>query len=686
MKQYDAANIRNIAVVGHSGSGKTTLVEALAYRTGAVDRLGKVTEGNTVSDYDPEEIKRTSSLNLSIVPIEYSDTKINLLDAPGLFDFALGQTEAIRAAGTVLIVMSGKSGLTVGAQKAFREAEALKKPRAIFIGKMDSSHADYYKVLEELKHQFGAQICPVVVPYIEDHKVKCYIDLIGMKAYTYENGSRQEVKLPDMGHRLEGLVSAISEAVAEVDDDLMEKYFSGEEFTMLELVQGLHKGIFNGTITPVFSGSAQEQQGLTLLLGAMVSMFPSATEVAREEGETEDEVIEVKCDIEKPTCAYVFATVADPFVGKLSYVKVLSGKITADTELLNTRTGVTERPGKLLFIRGKKQEEVKEVTAGDICAISKLTANTGDSLCDPARPITLARPNFLKPCYSMAVKAKGKGDESKISTAIARILEEDPTLSYTTDPETREQILSGLGEQHLDVTLSKLKSKFGVDVLLETPTVAYRETIRKPVKVQGKHKKQSGGHGQYGDVWIEFEPCDSEGLVFAENVFGGAVPRNFFPAVEKGLQDCVKKGVLAGYPVVGLKATLVDGSYHPVDSNEMSFKMAASIAYKNGLPQASPVILEPIGSLSVLVPEGVTGDIMGDLNKRRGRVLGMNAMPYGMTEIVAEVPMSEMQTYATTVRQMTQGAGSFTLEFARYEQLPAQLEAGVIAASKNKDE
>ncbi len=686
MKQYDAANIRNIAVVGHSGSGKTTLVEALAYRTGAIDRFGKVTEGTTVSDFDPEEIKRAASLNLSIVPLEYSDTKINLLDAPGLFDFALGQTEAIRAADTVLIVMSGKSGLTVGAQKAYREAEALHKPRAIFIGKMDSGHADFYKVLEDLKHQFGGSICPVVVPYVEDHKVQCYIDLIGMKAYTYEGGSRQEVKMPDLGHRLEGLVGAISEAVAEVDDDLMEKYFSGEQFTMLELVQGLHKGIFDGTITPVFSGSALEQQGLTLLLGAMVSMFPSATEVAREEGETDEGIIEVKCDIEKPTCAYVLATVADPFVGKLSYVKVLSGKIDASTDLYNTRTGVTERPGKLLMVRGKKQEEIKEVTAGDICAISKLTANTGDSLCDPARPITLARPEFPKPCYAMCVKAKGKGDESKISTAITRILEEDPTLAYYTDPETREQILSGLGEQHLDVTLSKIKSKFGVEVVLERPTVAYRETIRKPVKVQGKHKKQSGGHGQYGDVWIEFEPCDSEGLVFAENVFGGAVPRNFFPAVEKGLQDCVKKGVLAGYPVVGLKATLVDGSYHPVDSNEMSFKMAASIAYKNGLPQASPVILEPIGSLSVIVPEGVTGDIMGDLNKRRGRVLGMNAMPYGMTEIVAEVPMSEMQTYATTVRQMTQGAGSFTLTFTRYEQLPAQLEASVIAASKNKEE
>ena len=686
MKQYDAANIRNIAVVGHGGSGKTTLVEALLYRTGGTDRLGKVTDGTTVSDYDAEEIKRKASLNLSIVPIEYSGTKINLLDAPGLFDFALGQSEAIRAAGSVLIVMSGKSGLTVGAQKAYQEAVELKKPRAIFIGKMDSDHADFYKVLEDLKRQFGASICPLVVPYVEDHKVQCYVDLLGMKAYTYSGGSRSEVVLPDMGHRMEGLVSAISEAVAETDEELMDKYFSGEEFTMLEMVRGIHKGVFEGTITPVFCGSAQNQEGLTLLLGSMVSLLPSAEEAAVEEGVDGGDVTEVPCDVNAEPVAYVFKTIADPFVGKLSYVKVVAGKINATTELVNMTTGQPEKVGKLLAIKGKKQEEIKEITAGDICAISKLAANTGDTLCSPRRKVTLARTTFPKPCYSMAVRAAAKGDEGKISQGIARLLEEDPTLSFAINNETHEQILTGLGEQHLDVTVAKLKSKFGVDVKLETPTIAYRETIRKKVKVQGKHKKQSGGHGQYGDVWIEFEPCDSEELVFEENVFGGAVPRNFFPAVEKGLQDCVKKGPLAGYPVVGLKATLLDGSYHPVDSSEMSFKMAASLAYKAGMPQASPVILEPIGSLSVLVPDSCTGDMMGELNKRRGRVMGMNAMGYGMTEIVAEVPMSEMQDFTTLVRQMTQGSGSFTLEFARYEQLPSQLEAGVIAASKAKDE
>ena len=677
MKQYEAANIRNIAITGHGGSGKTTLAEALLFRTGTIDRFGKITEGTTTSDYDPEEIKRGSSLNLSILPMEYSGVKINLLDAPGLFDFALGQQEAIRAADSVLIAVSGKSGITVGAKKAYKEALKQNKPRAFFVGKMDSDHADFYKVLEQMKTEFGPSVCPLVVPYVENHKVKCYVDLIGMKAYTYEDGHRNETVLPDMGHRLEGLVGAISEAVAETDDELMEKYFSGEEFTMLELVNGIHKGVTEGTITPVYCGSAQEQEGLTLLLGAMVSLFPSAAEAKPEI--TEDGK-EIACDENGEPVAYVFKTIADPFVGKLSYVKIISGKVTTGMELINSTTGATEKIGKMIQIRGKKQEDIKEALAGDICAISKLSANTGDTLAKT--PIVLKKIDFPAPCYSMALVLQGKGDESKISQGISRLLEEDPTLSFRIDDETHEQILSGLGEQHLDVTIAKLKSKFGVEVTLATPSIAYRETIRKKVKVQGKHKKQSGGHGQYGDVWIEFEPCDSDSLVFEEKVFGGAVPKNFFPAVEKGLQDCVKEGVLAGYPVVGLKATLVDGSYHDVDSSEMSFKMAASLAYRAGLPQASPIILEPIGTLKVLVPDDCTGDMMGELNKRRGRVLGMNTAEDGMTEIVAETPMAEMQDFTMLVRQMTQGSGSFTLDFERYDPLPSNLESTVIEKAK----
>ena len=686
MKDYNANNIKNVAVVGHGGSGKTSLVEAMLFKAGCTDRLGKVADGNTVSDYDTEEIKRKASLSLSINPVEFQNTKINLLDTPGLFDFALGMSEGIRAAGSVLIAVSGKSGVTVGAKKAYKMAEKMQKSRMIFVTKMDQEHADFYKVLEGLKASFGPSICPLVVPFVQDSKVQCYIDLVEMKAYTYDNGSRKEVPMPDSEHRIEGLVTAISEAVAETDEVLFDKYFSGEKYTHEEMIQGIHKGIFDGTITPVFCGSSFTMEGVDLLMEDMVEMLPSAGEKGGEEGISGDDIVEVPCDENGAPVAYVFKTIADPFVGKLSYVKVISGKLAPDTELINMTTGQSEKIGKLLYVRGKKQEEIKQIKAGDICAISKLSANTGDTLCSPKRPVSLTKTEFPLPCYSMAIKPVGKGDESKISQGITRLLEEDPTLSFIIDKETHEQVLSGLGEQHLDVTVAKLKSKFGVDVILEPPTVAYRETIRKKVKVQGKHKKQSGGHGQYGDVWIEFEPCDGEEMVFEEKVFGGAVPRNFFPAVEKGLRDCVKHGTLAGYPVVGLKAILVDGSYHPVDSSEMSFKMAATLAYKAGLPQASPIILEPIGKLSVFVPDNTTGDMMGELNKRRGRVLGMNAAEDGMTEIEAEAPMSEMQDFATLVRQMTQGSGNFTFVFQRYDPLPSNLEAAVIENSKAKEE
>ena len=686
MKEYSANNIKNVAVVGHGGSGKTSLVEAMLFKAGCTDRLGKVADGNTVSDYDTEEIKRRASLNLSIDPVEFQNTKINLLDTPGLFDFALGMSEGIRAAGSVLIAVSGKSGVTVGAKKAYKMAEKMQKSRMIFVTKMDQEHADFYKVLEGLKANFGPSICPLVVPFVKDSKVQCYIDLVEMKAYTYENGNRKEVPMPDSEHRIEGLVNAISEAVAETDDALFDKYFSGEKYTHEEMIKGIHQGVFDGKITPVFCGSSFTMEGIDLLMEDMVEMLPSAGEKGGEEGLSGDDIIEVPCDENGDPVAYIFKTIADPFVAKLSYVKVISGRLAPDTELINMTTGQPEKIGKLLFIRGKKQEEIKQIKAGDICAISKLNANTGDTLCSAKKPVVLTKTEFPLPCYSMAIKPVGKGDESKISQGITRLLEEDPTLSFVINNETHEQVLSGLGEQHLDVTVAKLKLKFGVDVTLEPPTVAYRETIRKKVKVQGKHKKQSGGHGQYGDVWIEFEPCDSEEMVFEEKVFGGAVPRNFFPAVEKGLRDCVKHGTLAGYPVVGLKAVLVDGSYHPVDSSEMSFKMAASLAYKAGLPQASPIILEPIGKLSVIVPDTTTGDMMGELNKRRGRVLGMNAAEDGMTDIEAEVPMSEMQDFATLVRQMTQGSGSFTFVFERYDPLPSNLEAMVIENSKVKEE
>lgn len=685
MKQYLAARIRNIALTGHSDSGKTSLAEALLFKAGASDRLGKTSEGNTVCDFDPEEIKRKVSVCTAVAPFAWGSTKINLIDTPGLFDFAGEAAQGVRAAESLLIAVSGKSGVDVGTEKAYKMAKDLSKATLFFVSKLDVEHSDFYKVFEELKSTFGPSVCPIVVPYVEDQQVKCYINLIDMKAYTYDDkGEAHEVDMPDFGHRLDGLTTAVSEAVAETDESLFEKYFSGEQFTRDEIIRGVHTGVTNGSISPVLCGCSTNLQGIDMLLDCIVDLLPSPWEKGAEVAvDAEGEPVEVPCTDEAPLAAYVFKTIADPFVGKLSYVKVISGKLAADSAPINSRTGQPERLGKIIYIRGKKQEDTAYITAGDIGAVTKLAATeTGDALCDPKKVLSFDPIYFPHPCLTMAIKAEAKGDEAKIASALQRLMEEDPTLAYENNAETHQQLISGLGEQHLDVLVSKLKNKFGVSVSLEVPRVAYRETIRKKVKVQGKHKKQSGGHGQFGDVWVEFEPTVGDDLVFEEKVFGGAVPKSFFPAVEKGLQDCVKHGVLAGYPVVGLKATLVDGSYHPVDSSEMSFKMAASLAYKAGMPQASPVLLEPIGNLKVYVPDSNTGDIIGDLNKRRGRVLGMNPANDGLQEIEADVPMSEMSDFATAIRSMTQGRGYFTLEFARYEQLPSNLEAKVIEEAK----
>ena len=690
MKQYLAGKIRNVVLAGHSDSGKTSLAEAMLYKTGASERLGKVAEGNTVCDHDPESIKRKASVSSSVAPFAWGSTKINLLDTPGLFDFEAGLYEGIRPAESVLIAVSGKDGVSVGTEKAYRLAKKQQKATMFFVSKLDVEHSDFYKVLEALKGQFGPSVCPIVVPYSENDKVQCYINLIDQKAYKYdEKGEPSEVAMPDMGHRLEGLQAAISEAVAEADEELFEKYFSGEQFTRDEIIKGVHNGVNNGAITPVLCGSNITLEGIDMVMDAIVDLLPSPWEKGSEVAEDmSGEMVEVKCTDEAPLAAYVFKTVADPFVGKLSYVKVVSGKLGADSNPINVRTGQPERLGKIVYLRGKKQEDTAYITAGDIGAVTKLaTALSGDSLCDPKFQVRFDQEAMPAPCYSKAIKSKDKADESKIAAAIQRVLEEDPTVSYENNVETRQQLLSGLGDQHLEVVLSKLKNKFGVEVALEEPRVAYRETIRKKVKVQGRHKKQSGGHGQFGDVWIEFEPTVGD-FVFEEKVFGGAVPKNFFPAVEKGLQEAIKKGTLAGYPVVGLKATLVDGSYHPVDSSEMAFKMAASIAFKAGIPDASPVLLEPICSLSAYIPDNNTGDIIGELNKRRGRVLGMNPTEDGLQEIIADVPQSEMSDFATAMRSISQGRGYFTMEFARYEQVPSHLEAKIIeeAAKLNNED
>ena len=682
---YANKDIRNILVAGHAGCGKTTLIEALLFSTDPeMQRAGTVQDGNTVCDFDPEEQKRHASLAAAVAPVEYDGVKLNFIDAPGLFDFELGMYEGIHAAESVLITVSARSGVTVGAEKAFHLAEKNGKSKIIFVNKTDLENANYYKILENLKTKFGPSICPCVVPVRQDDGTILYVNLFSQKAFKYESGKQVQVELPEMGHRLEGLVAAMSEAVAETDDELMEKFFSGEPFTTEEIVNGLAKGCRSGAITPVFCGSAVNQQGLDMLLYNLKVLLPSPADVPTVLAEdAAGEPVEVTCDPAGPLAAYVFKTVADPFVGKLSYVKVASGTLKSDSALVNARTGEAERMGKLLYVKGKKQTDTTAIGAGDIGAVTKLpAAQTGDTLCEAGRVVKLPAPAFPSPTLSMAIRVAKKGDEGKIGSALARLMEEDPTLTYRMDTETGQQIISGLGEQHLDVVVAKLKAKFGVDVDLTVPRVAYRESVRKKCKAQGRHKKQTGGHGQFGDVWIEFEPCDSEELVFEEKVFGGSVPKNYFPAVEKGLRQAAEHGVLAGYPVVGLKATLLDGSYHPVDSSEMAFIMAAKLAYKAALPEAGPMILEPVGTLKAHVPADNTGDVMGDVTKRRGRVLGMNPDEDGLQVVEAEVPMAEMQDFTTFMRQLTQGRGHFTLEFARYEPLPSNLEGKVIEEAK----
>lgn len=686
MKQYDAKKILNIALAGHSGAGKTSVAESMIYLAGLSDRIGKIADGNTVLDYDPEEIKRKVSVITAVAPIEWKNTKINIIDTPGLFDFEGGVREGMRAADSALIVVSGKNGVDVGTEKAVKLADKMGLTKMFFVNGLCDESARFYRVFETLKSTFGPAVCPVIVPYIQDGKANVYVNLFEYKAYKYENGKMSQTDMPDMGDRLEGLRVAIKEAVAETSEELLDKFIMGEEFTPEEIILGVSQGVKDGSILPVFCGDAQNTFGINQLLDSLTWLAPSAADKGSEFGvDTNGDPVEISVNENGAAAAIVFKTVADPFVGKLSYFKVISGKISTDTPLINMRTGNQERITKVLTVRGKKQEDAAYVGAGDIGAIPKLQNTiTGDTLCAPTRKVVLDGITYPNPTYTMAIYPKTKGEEEKVAAGLAKLAEEDPTIKFGMNTETHEMIISGMGEQHLDVIISKLKSKYNVDVILKEPKIAYRETIRKKVSVQGRHKKQSGGHGQFGDVWIEFEPCDCDDLEFAERVVGGAVPKGFFPAVEKGLRDAIQKGPLAGYPVVGLKATLYDGSYHPVDSSEMSFKMAAAIAYKNGMPQANPTLLEPIGSLKAMVPDNNMGDIMGEVTKRRGRVLGMTPGEDGMQVVEAEVPMAEMHDFSTYIRQVTQGRGSFTFEFTRYEDAPANIAQKIIENAKNE--
>ena len=681
---YTARDIRNVCLIGHGGDGKTALAESMLYYTKGTDRLGKSAEGTTVSDFDPEEIKRKYSISTSIIPIEYGKSKINLFDNPGYFDFAGEVMQSIRVVDSGVIVVSAKNGIGVGTEKSWKYLYERKLPRFVYISKLDEEHADFFKTFEALREKFGKTLAPIVIPITEGDKTVGIVDIIHKNAFLSGKGKTQHTDIPEgLQDKVEEYYEFLCEAVAETSEENMEKYFAGEPFTLGEIITGINRGVKDLSLVPVFCGSAMTGLGTEALIHGLVDFAPDPTEGYPQEAVNENgEEVTINCAPEETPVMYIFKTVSDQY-GKQSFFKVISGNVTPDLTLENSRTGDMEKLGHIYTVKGKKTTEVKVLNCGDIGVVSKLASvKTGDTLCVPARPLTLKPAEYHEPCHSRAIYAKVKGQEEKIASGLTRLAEEDLSFKLVNNAETKEMVLTGAGDIHLDVLCSKLRSKFGVESELREPKVAYRETIRKSATVRGRHKKQSGGHGQFGDVVIEFSPGETQELTFEEKVVGGAVPKNFFPAVEKGLRESCEKGVLAGYPMVFVKATLLDGSYHPVDSSEMAFKMAASLAYKEGIPQAGPVILEPIGSLKVTIPDSMMGDIMGDLNKRRGRIMGMTPDDDGNQVVEAEVPMSEMMSYAIDLRSMTQGSGSFTFAFVRYEEAPATTQQAIIEAAK----
>ena len=684
---YKMEDIRNIAVMGHGKCGKTTLTEAMLFNSGAVDRMGTVADGTTVCDYDLEEIKRQLSISAAIAPMDWKGTKLNIIDTPGYFDFVGEVKEGLRAADSALIALSGRSGVSVGTEQVFKFARTKGVPIMFFVNKIDDMRADFKRTLEEMKEKFGKSITPFVYPIREGEEFRGFVDIVDMTARRYEGTERVDIPVPDgMAEIVAPLRDMIMEAVAETDDALMNKYFNGEEFTFDEIKKAIRKGVKDGSIYPVYCGAGQANIGIRSLMDGMAKYLPAPSEIAEiARDASTGEPVEVVQEVSDSAAAIVFKTIADPYVGKMSAFRVYSGEIKADSSIFNPNKGVSERIGKLYMLRGKKQLEVKCVRAGDIGVVAKLDkTGTGDTLCAENKNMILTGIEFPQPVLSMAVEAAKKGEEEKIIAGLARLCEEDPTFSVTNNAETKQTLINGQGEQHIDIISGRLKAKYGVEMKLSEPIVPYRETIRAKVKAEGKHKKQSGGHGQYGHVFIEFEPCVSEEMIFEEKVFGGSVPKNYFPAVEKGLREACRSGVLAGYPVVNLKATLTDGSYHPVDSSEMAFKTAASLAFKEGVANAKPVLLEPVGHLKVYVPESVMGDVIGDINKRRGQIMGMGESDReGLNLVEAEVPMAEMFKYATDLRSMSQGRGSFDFEFERYQEAPASVAAKVIEAKKS---
>ncbi|MGP1612210.1 MAG: elongation factor G [Catonella sp.] len=694
MDIFKYERIRNVALLGHGSCGKTTLAEAMAFVTGVISRQGKIEDGSTISDYDKEEQKRTFSINTSVIPIVSEDTKINILDTPGYFDFVGEAEEAVSAADAAVIVISAKAGVQVGTEKAWNLCEKYKLPRMFFVTDMDDDNASYRKVVEALQELYGTRVAPFQLPIRENEKFVGFVNVVKMAGRRFnDDGTYIDSDIPDYSMEyLQTYRDALLEAVAETSDDMMDKFFNGEEFTQAEMSTALRKSVGDASLVPVLMGSGTEAKGVRNLIDQIISYFPSPnktiiTGINQKTGNS----FHADYDENKEMTAKVFKTIADPFIGKFSLIKICSGVLKADSTIYNVAKDVEEKISRLYVLRGKEQIEVKELHAGDIGAIGKLDIATGDSIATKAVPVVYDKPVFSVPYTYMRYVTKNKGDDDKIASALSKIVDEDPTIKIVNDSANRQSLIYGIGEQQLDVVVSKLASRYKVEIELLKPRIPYKETIKKKVSVQNKYKKQTGGHGQYGDVHITFEPSDDldKQYIFEETVFGGAIPKNFFPAIEKGIAECVTKGPLAGYPVVGLKATLTDGSYHPVDSSEMAFKTAATQAFKDGFMQAMPILLEPIVTLRVVVPDEYTGDVMGDLNKRRGRVSGMNTLYDGRTEILDDIPQASLMGYSTDLRSMTGGIGEFSYEFSHYEAAPADVQAKVVeenAANAGKED
>lgn len=683
MDVFKYERIRNVALLGHGSCGKTTLAEAMAFVTGVISRQGKIEDGSTISDYDKEEQKRTFSIHTAVIPIVSDDTKINILDTPGYFDFVGEAEEAVSAADAAVIVISAKAGVQVGTEKAWNLCEKYKLPRMFFVTDMDDDNASYRKVVEALQELYGTRVAPFQLPIRENEKFVGFVNVVKMAGRRFnDDGTYIDSDIPDYSMEyLQAYRDALLEAVAETSDDMMDKFFNGEEFTQAEMSTALRKSVGDSSLVPVLMGSGTEAKGVRNLIDQIINYFPSPnktfiTGINQKTGDS----FHADYDENKEMTAKVFKTIADPFIGKFSLIKICSGVLKADSTIYNVAKDTEEKISRLYVLRGKEQIEVKELHAGDIGAIGKLDIATGDSIATKAVPVVYDKPTFSVPYTYMRYVTKNKGDDDKIASALAKIVDEDPTIKLVNDSANRQALIYGIGDQQLDVVVSKLVNRYKVEIELLKPRIPYKETIKKKVSVQNKYKKQTGGHGQYGDVHITFEPSNDleKQYIFEETVFGGAIPKNFFPAIEKGIAECVAKGPLAGYPVVGLKATLTDGSYHPVDSSEMAFKTAAIQAFKDGFMQAMPILLEPIVTLRVVVPDEYTGDVMGDLNKRRGRVSGMNTLYDGRTEILDDIPQASLLGYSTDLRSMTGGIGEFSYEFSHYEAAPADVQAKVV--------